>query len=32
MGAWTAFVVMVIFAVITGILAFVGGMLKKGEE
>ena len=32
MGAWTAFVVMIIFAVFTGIVALLGGMLKKGEE
>jgi hypothetical protein len=32
MGAWTAFVIMVIFAIVTAIVAFLGGALKKGEE
>ncbi len=32
MEAWTAFIVMVVFAIITGIVAFLGGALKKGEE
>ncbi len=31
MGPWTAFIIMVSFAVLTAILAFVAGALK-GEE
>lgn len=32
MEAWTAFIVMTIFAIVTLIVAFIGGALKKGEE
>ncbi len=32
MEAWTAFIVMVIFAIVTGIVAFLGGALKRGED
>lgn len=32
MEAWTAFIVMTIFAVVTAVLAFLSGALKKGEE
>jgi len=31
-GPWTAFIVMTIFAVLTGVIAFISGALKKGEE
>ncbi len=32
MEGWTAFIVMIIFAIVTGIVAFIGGALKRGEE
>ncbi len=32
MEAWTAFIVMTIFAIVTAVLAFTAGALKKGEE
>ncbi len=32
MEAWTAFIIMTIFAIVTAILAFAAGALKKGEE
>ncbi len=32
MEGWTAFIVMVVFAIVTAIVAFIGGALKKGEE
>ena len=32
MGPWLAFIIMTAFAILTAILAFVAGALKKGEE
>jgi hypothetical protein len=32
MEAWLAFIIMTAFTILTGIIAFVGGALKKGEE
>lgn len=29
---WTAFIAMTVFAIVTAILAFVGGILKKSED
>ncbi|RMA93243.1 hypothetical protein CLV39_1304 [Hydrogenothermus marinus] len=31
-GPWEAFIIMTIFAIVTAVLAFVAGALKKGEE
>jgi len=31
-GPWTAFIVMTVFAIVTAIFAFAGGMLKKSED
>ncbi len=32
MEPWIPFIVMTIFTIVTGILAFVAGALKRGEE
>ncbi len=32
METWLAFIIMTAFAILTAILAFVAGALKKGEE
>lgn len=32
MGAWLPFIIMTAFTILTGLVAFLGGMLKKGEE
>ncbi|SMP20117.1 hypothetical protein SAMN06264868_12012 [Venenivibrio stagnispumantis] len=32
MKAWMPMIIMTAFTILTGIIAFVGGMLKKGEE
>jgi len=32
MEAWMPMIIMTAFTILTGIIAFVGGMLKKGEE
>lgn len=32
MEAWIAYIVMVAFAVLTAIVAFLGGALKRGED
>lgn len=32
MEAWLAFIIMTVFTIITGIVAFLGGALKRGEE
>jgi hypothetical protein len=29
---WTAFIVMTVFAILTAVVAFVGGALKKAED
>ncbi len=32
MEAWIAYIVMVAFAILTAIVAFLGGALKRGED
>ncbi|ACD66542.1 hypothetical protein SYO3AOP1_0915 [Sulfurihydrogenibium sp. YO3AOP1] len=32
MEAWLAFIIMTAFTILTGVIVFVGGMLKRGEE
>jgi hypothetical protein len=32
MEAWLAFIIMTAFTILTVVIAFVGGMLKRGEE
>ncbi len=32
MEAWLAFIIMTAFSILTFVIAYVGGALKKGEE